>query len=223
MSRLRAAFILALLAALTFEAAAHAAPAKELAEVRRIEQTFLPVDTHAVRLDASFGSVVVRGEPRADIAVEIVLSCPAGRDQQVCRQRAARLLLEARNRPKHLALRLKRTPRARIHGIRSIMTVTMPENEAVEIDVRSGNVEISGMQSHLEVDVGTGDTTIFYPQSRVQIVKLDVAFGHANLWLTDGSNIRGTGWPKSLTWRSQGVSHVEVDAGKGVIAVRLMD
>lgn len=200
---------------------AHGAQAQELKEVRRIEQSFRPAASAAVRLDVSFGSVTVHGEDRDDIAVEIILSCPTGRDQAVCQRRAERLVLEARNRTKHLAIRLRRTPRARALGIRSSMTVRVPRDQGLEIDVRAGDVEVNGVQSHVEIDVGTGDTTLFFPQERVEYVKADVGFGRANLWLADESNIQGTGWPRSLTWRAEGNRRVEIDAGRGDVSIRL--
>lgn len=197
------------------------AQAQNLTEARRIEQSFRPAASAALRLDVSFGSVSVHGEDRDDIAVEITLSCPTGRDQAVCQKRAERLVLEARNRSKHLAVRLRRTPRARALGIRSSMTVRVPRDQGLEIDVRAGDVEVNGMQSHVEIDVGTGDTTLFFPQERVEYVKADVGFGRANLWLADESNIQGTGWPRSFTWRAEGNKRVEIDVGTGDVSVRL--
>lgn len=213
------AFLVMLMA---FGAGGRSLAAQELTEVRRIEQSYEPSAVQAVRLDLSFGDVVVKGAERDDIGVEIVFSCPSGRDQATCRQRAERLLLEARNRSKHLGLRLRRTPRARIHGIRADMTVLVPKSHDVEVDVRAGSVEVSGVEGNVEVDIGSGDTTIWYPQALVAYVKADVGAGSANLWLADDSLIEGTGWPRSFTWRSSGNGQIEVDTGTGAIAIRLL-
>ena len=210
------------LIALAFAGMPRASHAQELVEVRRVEQTYVPVESRAVRLDLSFGDIVVRGADREDVGIEIVLSCPSGRDQVKCQNRAARLVLEARNRTDHLVLRLRRTPRARLHGIRSDMTVHVPSDHNVEVDVRAGSVEISGVNHDIEVDIGSGDTTIFYPQAAVSHVKGHVGAGRANLWLEDESQIEGSGWPRSFSWRHTGNGTVEIDAGTGDISVRLM-
>lgn len=210
-------------ALLGFLLPAPTAEAKELVEIRRIEQNYVPAESRAVRLDMSFGDIVVKGADREDIGIEIVLSCPSGRDQDKCRSRAERLVLEARNRTKHLALRLRRTPRARFHGIRADMVVEIPKDHNVEVDVRAGSVEISGLANDMEVDVGTGDTTIWYPQSAVGRVKATVVAGSAKLWESNDNLVEATGWPRSFTFSSNGQGDVEVDTGTGDVAVRLTD
>lgn len=205
---------LAALAALTTMSAA-----AEDVEVRQLEQTFFLGDAGRVHIDLTLGSVAVTGVDGRNVEAEVRLFC-VREDLEKCRRRAQQVILAPRVDGRSFDLRLKRTTRGRLRGIRAELEVRIPKETPLEIDVRAGDVSVNHMASHLEVDVGAGDVHVDTAQRLVQWVKIDVGVGAADLWVQD-AHIEGTGFPRSLTWRGSGQAKIEIDAGTGDIDVNL--
>ena len=187
--------------------------------VRLIEQTIYPGDAGLVMLDLSIGDLEIYGSDGRDVEVEVHLFCHR-KDIDRCQARSQRIYLEPRMRQGKLDIALKRTPRNRAQGISARMRVRVPRHLPLEADVRGGDVEISGMESALEVDALNSDVEIHHQERLINTVKLDVGVGRGDLWVGQG-HIEATGFPRSLTWRGQGQHRIEVDLGSGKIAVRL--
>ncbi len=188
--------------------------------VRRIKQSYLPDSARLVHLDLSFGDIAVEGSDGANVEAEVELFC--NRDNEMaCRNRSDRLRLVARIKGKKLTIKTKGTPRGRLTGIQARMVVRIPKDLAVEIDLRAGNVAVTGMRSSVEIDAPSGDVEIAYPQRTVGKVALDVGIGSANLWLADGSRLKGDGFPRTVDWQSDGSAFINVNVGTGDIEVRL--
>ena len=190
------------------------------AETRRIEQTFFAGNARSVEVDLTIGSLSIEGTDGRDAEVHLILTCDRA-DAELCERRANRIRLVPRLSGDHLSFRLKNTPRGLAGGIGAEMRLKIPRRLALEVDIAGGDVFITGMRHHIEVDSAGGDIDIGgVPQSGLQSVKVDVGIGKADLWLRDG-HIKGSGFPRSITWRGSGSARIELDLGAGNANVRL--
>ncbi len=120
-----------------------------------------------------------------------------------------------------LKVKLKNTTKTRLRGIKARMTVRIPRHMPLEVDINNGNLNVGGMQSHINVNSGGGDVDVNAERARTNEVEIDVGFGKADLWLGQ-ERIKGTGWPKALSWKGTGDAKIEIDiVGLGDVAVRL--
>ncbi|MEM7349924.1 MAG: hypothetical protein AAF657_03905 [Acidobacteriota bacterium] len=189
-------------------------------EVRTLEQDLLLGDTTKVHINLSFGDISVEGIDSNQVEIEMVLDC-ARENIEACRTRARRVQLAPRMSQKELKIRLKRTPWARLKGIKARMKVRLPSHVSLEVDVKSGSVYITGLTSHINVDSGAGDIDILGRRDRTAMVDVDSGFGKADLWLGDG-RVEGSGWPRSIDWRGSGEAEINVDlVGTGDVSIRL--
>lgn len=187
--------------------------------VRTLQQDVFAGEVHSLEIDLGIGNITIEGTDGRDVEVEVDLTC--GRENEAkCRQRAERIRLVPRRNKGLLKVRLKGTPRGRAGGISAEMRLKIPRRLAIELDLQAGNVTLSQMQSHLEVDVTAGDVDITGNQADLSEVKLAVGVGKADLWLEEG-RIEGTGFPRSLSWHGDGTAEWEVDIGTGDVSVRL--
>ena len=187
--------------------------------VLSLEQSFFPGEAHSLELDLSVGSLTVEGTDGRDVEVLARFECER-EDRARCLDRAERLFLKPRVRRGILHIELKGTTRRRLQGIISHLTIRAPRNLALEIDIRSGEVVVSGMDSHLEIDSAAGDVDIVHRRDLVRSVDADVGVGQADLWVGDG-RIEGRGFPRSLSWSGSGSAELNVDLGAGDITIRL--
>lgn len=211
--------VLALLAVLTVFWPQIGWAEEEETEVHQLKEEFFPGNATLFDTDLSFGDLVIEGADQRNISVELRLFCR--RDNlEACERAARKVYVTSRTSRDRIELELERTPRARIKGIRAEMRVRVPHLMLVEVDVRAGSVEVSGMRASIEVDSAASNVEITHERSLVGQVKVDVGIGEAHLWV-DGSEIKGSGFPRSLRWAGQGSQHIEVDMGSGNVDVTL--
>ncbi len=163
--------------------------------------------------------MTVQGIDSPNVEVETVFEC-SRENLDKCRARAQRILLQPRIKDGRMNVKLKRTPRGRLHGIKAKMLVRVPQDRILDVNVRGGGVYVAGMRSHVEVDAAAGDVDLLHTQELIGSVKVDVTVGSADLW-TGGSRIKGHGFPRTLRWYGSGEATVNVDVGTGDVAVRL--
>jgi hypothetical protein len=197
-----------------------AAAALAQVDVRHMSQSYFAGDAQRVKIHLTFGSLEVEGTSERNAEVELTIQCRRD-DVEKCRSRAERIRLQPSISKGTLHLNLKNTPRGQAQGLDAVMKVRLPSNLGLEVDISGGDVTVHGMTSDLEIDSGGGDVEATFPQDRVEYVKIDVGFGHASLWTKDGNRIEGSGFPRSITWRSTGTAKVEVDMGGGGAEIRL--
>lgn len=185
----------------------------------RIQRTFYAGNAEAVHIKLPVGKVVVEGGDQRDIEVDLHLACNL-EDEADCQQRRDRLRLVPRIGGRKFVLGVTGTPRARIQGIQAELTVRVPRQLDVEIDVKGGDVVVNNVIAQLEIDIGSGDAEVSYPQDRAGEVLLDVGVGSANLWV-GGGRIEGSGFPRAVTWRGSGENRLEIDIASGGADVRL--
>lgn len=186
---------------------------------KKIEQTVFAGEVHTLEIDLGVGNITIEGTDSRDVEVEVEFSC--GREDEVkCTQRAERITLVPRRKKGRLKLRLKGTPRGRAGGISAEMRLRIPRRLGIEVDLQAGNLLLSNMESHVEIDVGAGDVDINGQQASMGEIKLAVGVGKVDLWLGEG-RIEGTGFPRSLNWHGNGGAELEVDIATGDVSVRL--
>lgn len=211
----RLPFLLALLL-IPLAAAAHG----QRIEVRSIERSVLLDEATQLDVSLVIGDAVVEATDGDRIEATMELTCADDADLADCRQRAERLLLETRRRGSRLIVKLRRTPRGYLHGIDARLVVRAPRRLHLEVDTRSGDVEVRGMAGDLEIDAISGDVSVVYQRSVAGSVKLDTGIGSADLWL-GSERIKGSGWPRKVRWQGSGYGQINIDAGHGDIDVRL--
>ncbi len=189
-------------------------------EVRTLQQDLVLDNATQVHIDLSFGNVTVEGIDGGTAHVELTLEC-SRTDMEACKRRANRVQLAPRVRRGDLQIRLKRTPRARLRGIKAKLHVRMPRQIPLEVDVGSGSIYLNGLQSHVNINSGGGDVDLLGVRDQTALVNVDVGFGNADLWLGDG-RVQGSGWPRSIDWRGSGKAEINVDVvGQGDVSIRL--
>jgi len=188
-------------------------------EIKTFQQPYLLGTAHLVNVDMSFGEIRVEGYDGPQVEVEFRLTCKR-EDLEKCRRRAERLQLVPRVKKEKLVIHLRKTPRGRIQGIRALLLLRVPRNVPLDVDLRSGQVFVSGMRANVEIDVAFGDADLVAKHGDVGDVDVDVVAGKAELWLGDG-HLKGSGWPRSIKWRGPGESRINVDVGTGKARVRL--
>lgn len=212
--------LIALLSVLTTFSPTLTQAAEEEVEVHQLRQEFFPGKANTFETDLSFGDLVIEGSDQRNIEVDLRFFCR--RDNlEACRNVARKVYLTSRTRRTTIDVELQRTPRALIGGIRAEMRVRVPQQMAVEVDLRSGSVAISKMRSDIEIDAAAGNVEITHERNLVGQVKIDVGIGdEVRLWV-DGGEIGGSGFPRSLRWKGQGGARIEVDMGSGNVEVKL--
>lgn len=211
--------VLASLAIAALLAATAAAGAE--APARRVEQSFLPGTAGTVHVDIAIGEIAVKGHDsgeRIEVALELYCS---GEDVARCTQRAENVRLVAKTDGNRFTIKTKGTSLRRIRGIQARMALEVPAGLALDVNNRVGAVTVGGMRGDVEVDAPAGDVEIGYPQERIALVNLKTAVGKVRLKLRDGSEIKGSGFPRSVRWTSGGSATLNVDVGTGDIIVDL--
>ncbi|MCP4659089.1 MAG: hypothetical protein GY856_27080 [bacterium] len=194
-------------------------PATGQVEVRTIHQRFLLGDAAKIDVDLSLGDLTIEAADGDSVEVDLRFEC-VREDLERCRQRAEKIRLVPRVRGRVFHVRLAKTPKGRAQGIKAAMSLRIPPRVELEVDIRGGDVFVTGMRSDLEIDGLVGNVDVIAGRDRTASVKVDVGAGKAELWLGDG-RIEGTGFPRSLTWKGSGTSKIEVDLGSGNVRVRL--
>ncbi len=192
----------------------------EQTAVRTLRQEIALGDADRVQAKLSIGNLTIEGIDGGKVEVELTLDCTRV-DPEVCKRRAERVRLAPRMVKRELRVKLKNTPKARLRGIQARMTVRIPRDLPLEVDVTTGALSISGMRSHLNVNSGGGDVDVIATRATTSEVEIDIGLGGADLWLGE-ERIKATGWPRSLEWKGTGDARIEIDVvGGGDVTVRL--
>jgi len=197
----------------------HAMAGDARVEVKTFQQRYFLGDAERVKVDLSLGRLTVEGSGGRDVEVELRVEC-SRQDLERCREHAERMGIVTRVRGDLFVLHLDRTPRGRIQGLEASMTVKLPHDVPLDVDIRAGDVFVTGMRSDIEIGGVAGDVDVVAQRKDVGTVKTDVGIGKNELWLSDG-HIEGTGLSRSVKWQGPGAASVKVNIGTGDIRVRL--
>ncbi len=188
--------------------------------VRSLSQEVALGGAAQVHVNLSIGDLTVEGTDGGNVEIELTLDCNRV-DPEVCKARAEKVRLAPRMGKRELKIKLKNTHRPRLRGIKARMTVRMPRHVPLEVDVTGGDIHISGMRSHMNVNSGGGNVDVVAERRNTNEVEIDIGFGKGDLWLGE-ERIKATGWPRALKWKGTGDAKIEIDVvGGGNVSVRL--
>lgn len=198
-----------------------ALPASAAVEVRRLDATVELAGQRLVALEAPVGTVRVEAGPAGRIEVEAAVSC--SRLSRRCRELAENLQLRSRTRGSSVEIAFEGYPKASIGGVPKLtVTVRMPRELDLELEMGVGDVRIAGIVGDLSVDLGVGDVEIRLPEAAVRSVTLDVGVGAAELDPEPrGSERSGFLFlGNERRWHDgPGESDIEIDVGVGEATV----
>ncbi len=188
--------------------------------VRSLSQEVALGGAAQVHVNLSIGDLTVEGTDGGNVEIELTLDCTRV-DPDVCKQRAEKVRLAPRMGKNELKVKLKNTGRPRLRGIKARMIVRTPRHVPLEVDVTGGDIHISGMRSHMNINSGGGNVDVVAERHNTNEVEIDIGFGKGNLWLGE-ERIKATGWPRALKWKGIGDAKIEIDVvGGGNVSVRL--
>jgi hypothetical protein len=165
---------------------------------------------HRIRLEFPVGELRVVATDEPHVRFDIKVRCRRDSDER-CAEMADRLILDSDDTGGTLNLRLHKYPHWNNHGMTVIGTLSVPRALAVDIEMGVGELDITGIEGDLDIQLGVGDAEVRALRSRAGHVTVDTGIGDAD--------IRGGG---SGT-RSRGFigSHAVWDEGQGRASVRL--
>jgi len=184
---------------------------------RILEQKFFPGEAQKVSISMALGDLRIEGSDGPNIEIVLSINCQAGDSK--CQNRADRVELAPRVSRKRFKLGVKKTTRVFLRGVGASMVVRLPRHLPVEIDLRAGDVSVSGLSNDLELDAAGGSVDVVYDQAKVGKVDVNVTVGKARL-MVGGGEIKGTGFPESLKWQGPGEADIEIDMASGKVEIR---
>lgn len=199
--------------------AAVALPAAAEVEIHSQQQRYVVGGAHKIKVDLSFGRLRVEGTNAADVEADFRLTC-SRQDLDKCRRRGERIRLRPRVKDGNFVIRLEHTPRGRIQGIRAELTLRVPQQLPLDVDMGGGDVFVTRMLSDVVIAGGAGDIDVIARHAQVGTVNVKVVAGKAELWMGDG-HLKGAGFPRSIRWHGPGQSRIDVDWGTGDARIRL--
>ena len=189
-------------------------------EVYSDRQTYVLGDASKVKMDFTFGDVQVEGVDGNEVEIDYRLTC-SRQDLEKCRRRGERIRVVPRMKKGRFVVDLKHTPRGKIQGLKAKITLRVPRQMPVDVDVvGGGGIFVTRMLSDVVIAGTHGDVDVIARHERTGKVNVSVVAGKAELWLGDG-HMRGKGVFRSLKWRGPGESRINIDLGTGDARVRL--
>ncbi len=188
-------------------------------EVRHEAQRYLLGNATRIDVNLPFGDLRVEGYEGDEVEIEFGVTC---RRQNVdkCRRPAERIRVVPRIHGDRFVIGLRNTPRGRIEGVAATMSLRLPRHVALDVDLTSGDVFVTRMDSDVSVAGSIGDVDVVARQGQAGTVNVSVVAGQAELWLDDG-HLLGSGFPRAIRWRGSGSATIRVKLGTGDARVRL--
>ena len=176
---------------------------------------------HRIRLEFPVGELRVISTDEPHVRFDIKVRCRNWSDDR-CAEMADRLILDSDDTGGTLNLRLHKFPHWNNHGMTVIGMLAVPRALAVDIEMGVGELDISGIEGDLDVQLGVGDAEVRALRSRAGHVSVDTGIGDADI-RGGGSGTRSRGFIGShAVWdEGQGRASVRLHVGVGDASVRL--
>jgi len=183
--------------------------------------TFKVTKEHRIHLNFPIGELRVVPTEDADVQFDIRVRC-RGRAEEECEELANRLVLDSHDSGHTLSLKLENYPKWHHKGFSVIGVLKVPRAQALRIEMGVGQLDISGLQGDLDVDLGVGEADIRTPRASAANVTVDAGIGDATIQGagsgTESSRFVGA----RASWsRGNGKSDVRLHVGVGEATVRL--
>ena len=206
--------------------AASAAPALAREVVLRDESSAFPLEgARLLRLDLGVGDLQV--DVAAGDRVEVRLKATCGEHKRRCRERAERLSLAPTRHGDDLRLRLsgQDDDKGGVNYPEVELQLVVPPALALVIDMGVGEVDLSGVEGDITIDLGVGDVHVAVPEQAVRSVGIDVGIGDARLSpRQEGAHRSGfLNLGNEVDWQEgRGQARLTIDVGVGDAQVRLL-
>lgn len=194
------------------------------AAVMQTEPQVFPVGK-AQRVHMEFPVGDLRVVPSDGELVELHLQVRCSRGASAdCAEIANRLVLESRERDGTLHLHLDRFPRFRNNGLSLRGELRVPRRLAVRVEMGVGELDVTGIEGDLDVELGVGEAMVTLPRRTTSQVHVKTGVGEAAI-MGGGTGTQRSGVVGSSSrWSApegQGRASVKLAVGVGEATVRL--
>lgn len=194
------------------------------AAVLETEPQVFPVGkAQRVHLEFPVGDLRVVPGDGDRVELHLQVRCSRGSSAD-CNEFANRLVLESRERDGVLHLHLDKFPKFRNNGLSLRGELRVPRQLAVRLEMGVGDLDVTGIEGDLDVDLGVGEAMVTLPKRTTSAVHVKTGVGEATI-VGSGTSVQRSGVVGSSTkWvapEGGGRSSVKLAVGVGEATVRL--
>jgi hypothetical protein len=186
-----------------------------------VRQAWSAADVRRLEVRFPVGSLEVVGTDGDSVFVQLEPECHVG-SWQDCEKVSRRIGVRSRARRGTLELSIvgKRwfdTSRVQIRG-----RIEVPRSLALELDMKVGELEVTGVGSNAELKLGVGEATVRRPEQGLESARVDVGIGEAMLVQGGRSRDHAGVFGSGLRWREgRGTAALALRVGIGEASVYL--
>jgi len=194
----------------------------EAHETRDIEEIVELEAGQVVRVEVSVAELQIEATDRSDVAVELTVRCRWHFND--CDDALEDLEIASRSSSRRLTLEL-----AGLHRWHSSLmavegTIQVPRSSPLEVKMGVAELEITGVQQDLSVDIGVGKLEVRLPEAKIGEAFVDVGVGQIR-FLGGGEHLsdrRSFLVGNEVHWSDgAGDAEVDIEVGVGEVMVRL--
>lgn len=194
----------------------------EASETRSLEETFAIESGQTVRIEIAVAELEIEATDRKDVMVELSLRCRWQLNE--CEDAIERLQMESRTSSRRLTLELTGHSSWRSSIVEVDGLIQIPQSSPLEVKMGIADLDITGLEKDLRIDVGVGQIRARLPKSSIGEAFIDVGVGQAKVLGSDGrpderrSFLVGT----DVHWDDgPGRAEIDIEVGVGEVTVRL--
>lgn len=207
---------------LLIPAAIFSAAVLEAGESRSLEETLAVEPGQTVRIEIPVAELEIEATKREDVAVELRVSCRW--QLRECEDAVERLEIESRTSSRRLTLELIGHSSWRSSIVQVEGLIQIPRTSPLEVKMGVAELDITGLEKDLSIDIGVGQVRARLPKSSVGEAFIDVGVGQVRVLGSDGqpdtrrSFLVGT----DVHWDDgPGKAELDIEVGVGEVTVRL--
>ncbi|MFM7230672.1 MAG: hypothetical protein ACKO3S_01655 [bacterium] len=194
------------------------------AAVLETEPQVFPVgQAKRVHLEFPVGDLRVVPSDGDRVELRLQVRCSRGSVNE-CNEFANRLVLESRERNGVLRLHLDKFPKWRNNGFSLRGELRVPRQLALSLEMGVGDLDVAGIESDLDVDLGVGEATVSLPRRTASQVHVKSGVGEAAI-VGGATGVQRSGVVgSSAKWvasEGNGRANVKLAVGVGEATVRL--
>jgi hypothetical protein len=199
-------------------ALALAAPAQAI-ELGSISGKWSLANVERVRIEFPAGRLTVQSGDGPEARATLAVRCRTRSDHCVERSKRIRLITELKGTTRVIEVQPKEW---NFKGLEMELIVEVPATMSVETNMGAGELDIYGLEGHLNASLGAGDADIRMRERAIRSVDASVGVGDASL-KRQGVHVASHGFlGRSVKWNDgRGAARLEVHVGVGDIDVRL--